>query len=70
MTKPILSNADRAIPTPPPSAKALVPDLVTPEKPWHGSAVSELDHWRKRALTAEEELRRVRQDVKIRFESK
>ncbi len=49
-----LANAEREPhnrprPSPPP-----VPDLEAPDRPqWTGSATSEIEHWRQRALLAE-----------------
>jgi hypothetical protein len=41
----------------------IVPDLVPEERPWHGSATSEVEHWRGRALAAEAIVERLRRDL-------
>jgi len=41
-----------------------VPDLVPEEHPWHGSAVSEVEHYRRRALAAEAHVAQLQQRLR------
>lgn len=42
----------------------LPPDLEPSGTPWHGSATERVDYWRRRALAAEDEVRKLVRAIK------
>ena len=55
-----LANTERPPHDRPPRADPVVPDLEAPDRPqWLGSATSEVEFWRARALAAEAQAERL-----------
>lgn len=44
-------------------ATAQLPDIESPAVHWHGSATSQVNYWKTRALAAEDEIRAIRSDI-------
>lgn len=44
-------------------ATAPLPDIESPNVHWHGSAGSQVEYWRRRALAAEGEIRGIRAEI-------
>jgi hypothetical protein len=55
----LLANVERAEHDRPRAVAPVTPDLVPDERPWVGSVHSEVEHWRQRALAAEDHVARL-----------
>lgn len=63
--KPVgLTNAELPVGDRPPRIAPPLPDVVPTERPWHGPAGADAEHWRKRALAAESERETLRAELR------